>query len=65
LKLLWPLTALTKKNAHYVWMDECEKIFQELKRHLITAPVLALPMGSGNFVEYSNASKKGFKCELM
>jgi hypothetical protein len=31
----------------------------------VTAPVLALPMESGNFVVYSDASKKGLGCVLM
>ena len=31
-KLSRPLTALTRKNAHFVWTDECEQCFQELKR---------------------------------
>ena len=51
-------------NAHNVWTDECENSFQELK-HLVTDPVLALPMKSGNFVVYSNASKNGLRCMLM
>ena len=57
-KLLGPLTALTKKNAYYVWTNECEKSFQELKRRLIIAPMLALPIGSSNFIVYSDTSKK-------
>jgi hypothetical protein len=64
-KLSGPLTALTKKNARFVWTDECEQCFQELKRRLVTAPVLALPMEFGNFVVYSDASKKGLGCVLM
>jgi hypothetical protein len=32
---------------------------------LVTAPVLALPTESGNFVVYSDASKKGLGCVLM
>jgi hypothetical protein len=64
-KLLGPLTALTRKNAHFVWMNECEQCFQELKRRLVTIPVLALPTKSDNFVEYSDASKKGLGCVLM
>jgi hypothetical protein len=64
-KLSGPLTALTRKNARFVWTDECEQCFQELKRRLVTAPVLALPMKSGNFIEYSDASKKGLGCVLM
>ena len=65
LNLSGPLTALTRKNACFVWTDECEQYFQELKRRLVTAPVLALPTKSGNFIVYSNASKKCLGCLLM
>ena len=64
-KLWAPLTALTKENAHYIWTNKCKKSFQELNKCLITAPVLALPMGFGNFVVYSNTSKRGLGCVLM
>jgi hypothetical protein len=64
-KLLAPLTTLTKKNACYVWMDEYEHSFQELKRCLVTALVLALPTESGNFVVNSDASRKGLGCVLL
>jgi hypothetical protein len=37
------LTTLTRKNAPFVWSDGCEPNFQELKRRLVTAPVLTLP----------------------
>jgi hypothetical protein len=40
-------------------------VSQELKRRLVIAPVLALPMEIGNFVVYSDASKKGVGCVLM
>jgi hypothetical protein len=65
LKLSGPLTTLTRKNARFIWMDECEQCFQELKRRLVTVPVLALPMEFGNFVVYSDASKKCLGCVLM
>ena len=64
-KLSKPLTALTRKNARFVWMDECDQSFQELKRRLVTAPMLALPIEFGNFLVYSDASKKGLRCILM
>jgi hypothetical protein len=64
-KMSKPLTALTRKNACFVWTDECEQSFQELKRQLVTALVLALPTESGNFVVYSDTSKKGLGCILM
>jgi hypothetical protein len=47
------------------WMDECEQSFQELKRLLVIAPVLALRMESSNFMVYSDTSKKGLGYVLM
>jgi hypothetical protein len=47
-----PLTQLTRKNKKWVWSEECEKSFQELKRRLTTAPVLTLPSGTESFVVY-------------
>ena len=60
-----PLTQLTKKGTPFVWSPACERSFQELKQKLVTAPVLTVPDGSGNFVIYSDASKKGLGCVLM
>jgi len=60
-----PLTTLTKKNTPFVWSDKCEASFQELKRRLVTAPVLTLPMESVGYVVYTDASKKGLGCVLM
>ncbi|KAA0061201.1 pol protein [Cucumis melo var. makuwa] len=60
-----PLTQLTRKGIPFVWSPACERSFQELKQKLVTAPVLTVPDGSGNFVIYSDASKKGLGCVLM
>ncbi|CAL2265878.1 unnamed protein product [Prunus armeniaca] len=60
-----PLTWLTRKDVKFEWTEECEQSFQELKKRLTTAPVLALPDNSGNFVIYSDASLQGLGCVLM
>ncbi|CAL2244317.1 unnamed protein product [Prunus armeniaca] len=60
-----PLTRLTRKDVKFEWTEECEQSFQELKKRLTTAPVLALPDNSGNFVIYSDASLQGLGCVLM
>ncbi|KAL0534153.1 hypothetical protein IC582_028437 [Cucumis melo] len=60
-----PLTQLTRKGTPFVWSPACERSFQELKQKLVTAPVLTVPDGSGNFGIYSDASKKGLGCVLM
>ncbi|VVA31186.1 PREDICTED: retrotransposon, partial [Prunus dulcis] len=59
-----PLTRLTRKGVKFEWSDECEKSFNELKTRLTTAPVLALPDDSGNFVICSDASQQGLGCVL-
>ncbi|KAH9680127.1 hypothetical protein KPL71_026427 [Citrus sinensis] len=53
-KIAMPLTQLTKKNAKFVWTSKCEKSFEDLKRWLVTAPILAIPNGSKDFVIHSD-----------
>ncbi|KAA0047905.1 retrotransposon protein, putative, Ty3-gypsy subclass [Cucumis melo var. makuwa] len=60
-----PLTHLTRKGTPFVWSNACEDSFQNLKQKLVIAPVLTVPDGSGSFVIYSDASKKGLGCVLM
>ncbi|KAL0560151.1 hypothetical protein IC582_000545 [Cucumis melo] len=64
-RIATPLTQLTRKGAPFVWSKACEDSFQNLKQKLVTAPVLTVPDGSGSFVIYSDASKKGLDCVLM
>nr|GFB04114.1 hypothetical protein [Tanacetum cinerariifolium] len=60
-----PLTKLMRKGEKFVWNEEREKSFEELKQRLVSAHVLTLPSGSGGFQIYSDASKKGLGCVLM
>ena len=60
-----PLTKLLRKNVLFQWSDACQKSFDELKQCLTSAPVLAIPSGSGGFVVYSDASHQGLGCVLM
>ncbi|XP_077249182.1 uncharacterized protein LOC143888629 [Tasmannia lanceolata] len=60
-----PATKLTRKNAKYVWTEECENSFQELKKRLTSSPILVLPSEEGNFVVYSETSFRGLGFVLM
>ncbi|WMV41685.1 hypothetical protein MTR67_035070, partial [Solanum verrucosum] len=60
-----PLTALTQKNAKFVWSESCEKSFQELKDKLTFALVLTLLEGTDRFVVYCDASRVALGCVLM
>ncbi|KAL0285189.1 UNVERIFIED_CONTAM: Retrovirus-related Pol polyprotein from transposon.6 [Sesamum radiatum] len=60
-----PLMKLTQKDNPFVLDGACEMSFQELKKHLTTTPILALPNGTKNLVVYIDASKEGLGCVLM
>ncbi|WJZ88382.1 hypothetical protein VitviT2T_007687 [Vitis vinifera] len=64
-KIALPLTRLTQKGVKFEWSNDCERSFQELKKRLVTAPILTIPSGSGGFVVYSDASHQGWGCVLM
>jgi hypothetical protein len=56
--LLTPLTTLTKKGARFKWTDDCQHIFDELKRLLTKQTVLAYPNFAIPFEIYTDASNK-------
>ncbi|KAA0059550.1 reverse transcriptase [Cucumis melo var. makuwa] len=64
-RLAFPLTALTRKNVKFEWSDKCEQSFQQLKKRLVTTPILALPVTGKDYVIYCNASRLGLGCMLM
>ncbi|GJX70729.1 putative reverse transcriptase domain-containing protein [Tanacetum coccineum] len=65
LKIAKPMTKLTQKKVKFVWGDKQEASFQLLKQKLCSAPILALPEGSKDFIEYRDALKKGLGTVLM
>nr|GEV52032.1 putative reverse transcriptase domain-containing protein [Tanacetum cinerariifolium] len=63
--LALPLTKLMRKGEKFVWNEEREKSFEELKRRLVSSPILTLPSGTGGYQMYSDTSNKGLGCILM
>ncbi|XP_027915650.1 uncharacterized protein LOC114175090 [Vigna unguiculata] len=55
-KMVSPLTQLTRKNQPFSWTDECEVCFEDMKRRLTTAPILAIPDTTKTFEVYCDAS---------
>ncbi|GKA88053.1 putative reverse transcriptase domain-containing protein [Tanacetum coccineum] len=64
-KIAKPMTKLTQKKVKFEWGDKQEAAFQLLKQKLCSAPILALPEGSKDFIAYCDASKKGLRIVLM
>nr|GEY10076.1 RNA-directed DNA polymerase homolog [Tanacetum cinerariifolium] len=48
-RLALPLTKLMRKGEKFVWNEEQEKSFEELKQRIVSAHVLTLPSGLGGF----------------
>ncbi|GJW12763.1 putative reverse transcriptase domain-containing protein [Tanacetum coccineum] len=59
------MTKLTKKGIKFDWGEKEENTFQLIKQKLCSAPILALPEGSKDFVVYCDASHKGLGVVLM
>ena len=56
---------MSKQNVPFVWSNECEESFQNLKTLLTTAPILTLPVEGKNFIVYCDASYYGLGAVLM
>lgn len=52
-----PLTALTRRYAHFAWTAECETAFRSLQQRLLSAPVLAFPDFKRPFILATDASR--------
>src|SRR4051812_33265553 len=64
-KVAKPLTELLKKDKKFDWTPKCEESFQELKRRLTSAPILAPPDTKRDFKIYCDAPRQGLGCILM
>jgi hypothetical protein len=60
-----PLTQLLKKDKKFEWTEKCEQSFQELKKRLVTTPILTMPDITKSFDVYCDASKLGLGSVLM
>ncbi|GJZ21896.1 putative reverse transcriptase domain-containing protein [Tanacetum coccineum] len=56
---------LTQKKVKFDWGDKQEADFQLLKEKLCSAPILALPEGTEDFIVYCDALHKGLGIVLM
>ncbi|MCP6675169.1 hypothetical protein NL520_27615, partial [Klebsiella pneumoniae] len=64
-KIAAPLTVMTRKTIVFDWGKYQEAAFEELKKRLTQAPVLALLDGAEDLVVYTDASFQGLGCVLM
>ena len=59
------MTELVMEDTKFKWTKECEASFQELKKRMITSPVLILPDQRKDYEVYCDASHRGLGAVLM
>ena len=64
-RLLIPIYDLQKKAKKFKWTDEAEKAFNEIKKLLISLPVLKAPTPDGLFRLESDTSRDGVGGNLL
>ena len=56
-KLIKPIYDLTRKGRSFIWEQEQQIAFEEIKKRLQKSPILHLPDNKGRFHLYSDTSK--------
>nr|CAD1830291.1 unnamed protein product [Ananas comosus var. bracteatus] len=64
-KLSTHLTRLTRKGIKFIWSEDCQRRFEELKQRLMSAPILTLPVMGKGFAISNNASHSSLGCVLI
>nr|GEZ68402.1 hypothetical protein [Tanacetum cinerariifolium] len=64
-KVAKPMTKLTQKKVKFEWGDKQEAAFKLLKQKLCSAPNLALPEGSEDFIERTRTTIKWVRALVM
>jgi hypothetical protein len=64
-KIAKPMTELIKKEKKFKWTKDYENSFQEMKKRLVSAPVLCLSDLEKEFQVYCDASRQGLGSVLM
>ncbi|KAK2577752.1 hypothetical protein KPH14_011855, partial [Odynerus spinipes] len=59
-----PLHRLTEDKASFLWTEECQQAFEQLKKCLAESPVLAYPLTNAEFILDTDASNFAMGADL-
>jgi len=59
-----PLYVFTESQTKFVWNEQCEKAFNQLKQALTSSPILSLPREKGELILDTDASNFGIGAVL-
>jgi hypothetical protein len=64
-KISKPMTSLLEKGREFKWDEKCQDSFDQLKKRLMSPPVLTMPDLQKGFDIYCDACGQGLGCVLM
>jgi hypothetical protein len=64
-KVAKPMTSLLEKGREFKWDEKCQDSFDQLKKRLMSPPVLVMPDLQKGFDIYCDACGQGLGCVLM
>jgi hypothetical protein len=64
-KIAKPMTSLLEKGREFKWDEKCQDNFDQLKKRLMSPPVLVMPDLQKRFDIYCDACGQGLGCVLM
>jgi hypothetical protein len=64
-KIAKPMTSLLEKGREFKWDEKCQDSFEQLKKRLISPPVLVMSDLQKGFDIYCDACGQGLGCVLM
>jgi hypothetical protein len=64
-KIAKPMTSLLEKDREFKWGEKCQDSFDQLKKRLMSPPVLVMPDLQKGFDIYCDACGQGLGCVLM
>jgi hypothetical protein len=65
LRIAKPMTSLLEKGREFKWDEKCQDNFDQLKKRLMSPPVLIMPDLQKGFDIYCDACFQGLECVLM
>ena len=60
-----PLFKLLKKNQKYIWSNECNEAFENIRQYLLSDPILSYPDFNKEFIVRTDASTQGIGAVLL
>jgi hypothetical protein len=64
-KIAKPMTSLLEKGREFKWDEKCQDSFDQLKKRLMSSPVLIMPDLKKGFDNFCDACGQGLGCVLM